>query len=186
MPPITTFAGGERGQWRIVRNEAVVGEPLAAADSLEIVDGEHSHPSDGSVWRLRGVPSYERYVNRQERVRLDELSPPLRRPHATSAALIPISKSPEWWDLPQDARRELFEEQSHHIATGLKYLPTVARRLYHGRDLGEPFDFLTWFEFPSASAADFEELVAVLRETREWTYVVREIDIRLIRKNHSK
>ncbi len=133
------------------------------------------------LWRLRGAPSYERYVNRRERADLDASSPPLGRHEATYAALIPISKAPTWWELPQDERREILEEQSHHIATGLNYLPAVARRLYHGRDLGEPFDFLTWFEFEPADAAAFEELVATLRKTHEWTYVSREVDIRLVR-----
>ncbi len=55
----------------------------------------------------------------------------------------PIRKSEAWWSLPQDERRANFEERSRHIATGLKYLPAVARRLLHSRDLGEPFDFLT-------------------------------------------
>src|SRR2546428_7160638 len=32
------------------------------------------------------------------------------------------------------------------------YLPAIARRLYHCRDLGEPFDFLTWFEYAPADA----------------------------------
>ena len=67
------------------------------------------------------------------------------------------------------------------MATGLDYLPAVARRLHHGRDLGEPFDFLTWFEFASEHATAFEDLVRRLRETEEWAYVEREIDIRLAR-----
>ena len=33
------------------------------------------------------------------------------------------------------------------MPVGLDYLPGVARKLYHSRDLGEEFDFLTWFEF---------------------------------------
>jgi len=65
--------------------------------------------------------------------------------------------------------------------TGVEYLPAVARRLHHGRDLGEPFDFLTWFEFAPEHAAAFDELVLRLRETEEWTYVEREIDLRLAR-----
>lgn len=69
------------------------------------------------------------------------------RPEATHAAIIPITKSGAWWRLAQDERREIFEESSHHIAIGLEYLPAVARELYHGRDLGEPFDFLAWFEY---------------------------------------
>jgi hypothetical protein len=64
---------------------------------------------------------------------------------------------------------------------GPGYLPAVARRLHHGRDLGEPFDFLTWFEFPPEHATAFEELVWRLRETEEWTYAEREIDLRLAR-----
>jgi len=57
----------------------------------------------------------------------------------------------------------------------------VARRLHHGRDLGEPFDLLTWFEFGPADEEAFEELVGRLRVTEEWTYVVHEVDIGLSR-----
>ena len=84
-----------------------------------------------------------------------------------------------WWELTQDERRMIFEERSHHIAVGLRYLPKIARRLYHCHDLGEPFDFLTWFEYAPTDGEVFEELVGTLRETEEWTYVEREIDIRL-------
>jgi hypothetical protein len=57
----------------------------------------------------------------------------------------------------------------------------VARRLHHSRDLGEPFDFLTWFEFAPSDEAQFDELIAMLRATEEWAYIDREIDIRLER-----
>jgi len=57
----------------------------------------------------------------------------------------------------------------------------VARRLYHSHDLGEPFDFLTWFEYAPEDARAFEDLVARLRQTEEWSYVEREVDIRLSR-----
>ncbi len=53
----------------------------------------------------------------------------------------------------------------------------IARQLYHCRDLGEPFDFLTWFEYAPEHAMFFEDLVKVLRATEEWTYVEREVDI---------
>ena len=52
---------------------------------------------------------------------------------------------------------------------------------YHARDLGESFDFLTWFEYAPQHSARFEELVRRLRETDEWRYVAREVDIRLAR-----
>jgi hypothetical protein len=105
----------------------------------------------------------------------------LGRAEATRAALIPITKSPQWWSLAQDERRAVFEEQSQHIATSLPYLPAIARRLHHGRDLGEPFDFLTWFEYAPEHADAFEQLVAVLRASPEWRYVLREVDLRLTR-----
>jgi hypothetical protein len=40
----------------------------------------------------------------------------------------------------------------------MEYLPAVARRLHHSRELGEPFDFLTWFEYAPEHADAFEEL----------------------------
>jgi hypothetical protein len=52
-----------------------------------------------------------------------------------------------------DERRDVFETKSHHIADSLKYLPAIARQLYHCRDLGQPFDFLTWFEYAPSIAA---------------------------------
>src|SRR5437764_12452693 len=53
--------------------------------------------------------------------------------------------------------------------------PAVARRLYHGHDLDECFDFLTWFEYAPQNAPVFEELVSRLRATPEWEYVDREV-----------
>jgi len=80
----------------------------------------------------------------------------------------------------EDERRAILEERSHHIAIGLEYLPAIARRLHHSRDLGEGFDFLTWFEFAPTDAAAFDEVLARLRATEEWTYVEREVEIRLV------
>ncbi len=74
------------------------------------------------------------------------------------------------------------QEQSRHISIGLDYLPGVARRLYHSRDLGQPFDFVTWFEFAPEHAAAFDEMLGRLRETLEWTFIDREVDVRLMRR----
>lgn len=130
---------------------------------------------------MTGSTSNERYVERRERAALTTVQQPLGRPVATCAALIPIRKSEAWWDLTQDERRNILEERSHHIEVGLEYLPAVARRLHHSRDLGEPFDFLTWFEYAPSDAAAFDELVSRLRATEEWSFVDREVDIRLTR-----
>jgi len=91
--------------------------------------------------------------------------------------LIPIRKADSWWTLAQDERRALLVES--HITIGLDYLPAVARRLHHSRDLGEPFDFLTWFEYAPKDSGQFEDLVGRLRSTAEWSHVDREVDIRL-------
>ena len=183
MPPLSVvFAGASTGKWSIERLETVAGSPLAPASRLEVIEGPGAaRPAGDAVWVLRGVTSNERYVAVGEHRQLAARQEPLGRAESTRAALIPVRTSEAWWDLAQDERRRIFEESSHHIATGLEYLPAVARRLHHGRDLGEPFDFLTWFEFAPEHAAAFEELVRRLRETEEWTYVEREIDLRLAR-----
>jgi len=176
-----TFVGGVTGAWRIVRTEAVIGEPLPEAPRAEVVNSLVASPPPGALWLLRGVTSNERYVTRGERQLLVAKQPALGRPEAVYAALIPIRKSDAWWELTQDERREIFETRSEHIQTGLRYLPAVARRLHHSRDLGELFDFLTWFEYAPEHSAAFEELVVRLRASEEWKYVDREVDIRLVR-----
>ena len=181
VPLSITFAGGGTGPWRVDRMRAVRGEGLPSAERLSVLEGRDAPVPPGSVWTLRGVTSNERYVTRTEHDALADRQPALGRPGATRAALIPVRKSPEWWDLAQDERRAIFEERSHHIAVGLEYLPAVARRLHHSRDLEGPFDFLTWFEYAPRDAEAFEELVGRLRETEEWAYVEREVDIRLAR-----
>jgi hypothetical protein len=40
-----------------------------------------------------------------------------------------------------------------------------ARWLYHCHDIGEPFNFLTWFEYAVADSDIFEELVSELWRT---------------------
>jgi chlorite dismutase len=148
------------------------------AERLDVRPAGPPGPS-GAIWTLRGVTSNERYVGREQRRALSERQPALGRPEATRAALIPIRKSAAWWQLAQDERREIFEDRSRHVDIGIEYLPAIARRLHHSRDLGEPFDFLTWFEYRPEDAAAFEALVGRLRATDEWRYVEREVDIRL-------
>jgi hypothetical protein len=161
---------------------AVVGPPLTAVAAVT------SHPvhlsamaTPGADWVLRGTNSAVRYVDRAETGALGRIQPAIGRPHCSHAALIPIRKLDAWWNLAQDERREIFETRSNHIASCLKYLPAIARRLHQSRELGEPFDFLTWFEYAEEHAELFEELVQLLRATEEWKYVDWEVDIRLVR-----
>lgn len=178
-PLLVTFAGGSAGPWRVDRVDAVVGESLPSVDRLLVAEGTGAIEPRAAAWSLRGVTSHARYVTRAEAIALTARQEGLGRPRATRAALIPIRKNLAWWALAQDERRAIFEEQSSHHSIGLEYLPAIARRLHHSRDMGEPFDFLTWFEYAPEHADAFEELVRRLRGTKEWAYVDREVDVRL-------
>lgn len=176
----TAFTGGSDGPWKVTSLKCVRGEALPGVASV-MISHTPQMPLPVPHWQLIGVAGHVRYVERPEKIQLTARQAGLGRPEATCAALIPIAKSTAWWELTQEERREIFEVRSHHIADSLKYLPAIARQLYHCRDLGQPFDFLTWFEFAPADAPSFEELVERLRRTEEWTYVEREIDLRLSR-----
>jgi len=174
-----TFTAGNTGVWRIDSIRPISGESLGDAQRLDVRAGIVSAPD--AAWSLRGSAGHVRYVERAEKTALDPISPWLGRAEASFGALIPIRKSDAWWALPQDERRAIFEARSRHIQDSLPYLPRVARRLYHARELGEPFDFLTWFEFAPEHAAAFDELLALLRSREEWQFVEREVELRLSR-----
>lgn len=174
------FAGGASGEFRVRRMTAVIGEPLSEVARVTYLDTPTLPVGLEMRWAFRGVTSNQRYTTKNEKEALVARSPALGRPWA---ALILIKKSDAWWNLAQDERREIFEEQSRHTTIGMRYLPAIARRLHHCRDLGteQPFDFLTWFEYQPDDEPAFEELVAALRASAEWRYVEREIDVRLVR-----
>ena len=161
---------------------AIVGEGLPTVARLAVTNGEGTFESE-PVFCFRGVTSNERYLTRAEKTELVAVQQAIGRTTALFGALIPIKKSQAWWDLSQDERRAIFEERSAHIQVGRRALPHVARRLHHCRDLGgaEPFDFLTWFDFSADDAGRFDELLAALRNTEEWRYVEREVEIRVSR-----
>lgn len=175
----TGFSFAAAGEWRVTGAGVIAGAPVAGLTGHLKVSAAAIDASATAV--LRGVASNVRYATGAELTSLRSVQEGLGRPGATMAALIPISKSDAWWSLAQDERRAIFEEQSRHHSIGIRYLPEIARKLYHSRDLGEPFDFLTWFEFAQAHEMMFNDLLTELRASREWTYVTREIDIRLVR-----
>jgi hypothetical protein len=179
-----SFEGGTTGPWRVLKVEAITGEPLTVVERLNIVVGANTKTSGSQGWLLRGVTSNERYVQRAEKNELVARQPLLGRPEATLGSLIPLRKNSEWWLLTQDERREIFEQSSKHIQTGMRYLPAIARRLHHCRDLGgnEPFDFLTWFEYAPSDEGSFDDLLIQLRNSEEWKYVDREVDIRVVKE----
>ncbi len=181
QPLPVAFVAGASGAWKIASITAVVGDGLPSAERLGVIEGPDALTTGGGDWRLRGMVSNLRYTNRPEVDALGAVQEGLRRSGSLSAALIPIRKSEAWWALAQDERRAIFEEKSKHISVGMAYLPAVARRLHHSRDLGEPFDFLTWFEFAPEHDGAFNDMLGALRSSEEWRYVDREVDIRLSR-----
>jgi chlorite dismutase len=159
-----------------------MGEGLPPVARLAVSNGDAAL-EPARLFCLRGVVSNDRYLTRAEKAELTAVQQLLGRPESTRGALIPIKKSQAWWDLTQDERRAIFEERSAHIQIGKRALPNVARRLHHCRDLGsaEPFDFLTWFDFSADDEPRFDELLVALRETEEWRYVEREVELRVRR-----
>lgn len=176
------FVGGTQGAWQVDSMQTVAGAGLGAVTCLDMVNMPRAQLHGKGAWVLQGFTSNVRYAVRSEVDTLKSIQQGLRRPASTCAALIPIKKNATWWALSQDERRAIFEEQSHHTAIGLDYLPAIARQLHHCRDLGEPFDFLTWFEFAPQDAPAFDQMLLRLRASPEWAYVEREVDIRLSKR----
>jgi hypothetical protein len=173
-------SGGPSGGWQVTSHRAVIGQDLAPVERVDVAVAP-AVPALDAAWVLPSVVSNTRYTTRSEAVALRAAQPGLGRPAATRAVLIPIRKSEQWWALAQDERREIFEETSHHIAIGTRALPAVARRLHHCRDLGGEFDFLTWFEFAPVDEPVFDAVLAALRDSPEWQWVDREVELRMDR-----
>lgn len=174
---IISFTGGEQGAWVITRISPVTGATLPDADRLALSE---ARPDGPHVWSLAGAISNLRYTRTHERSELLAHSAGLGRPDARCGALLPISKSDDWWAMAQDERQAIYD-RSQHTMIGMDYLPGIARRLHHGRDLGEEFDFLTWFDFAPEQESAFDRLLEKLRATEEWRYVIREVDVRVAR-----
>ena len=174
-----SFVGGNAGNWIVTKQDTIIGSPLDLVQRIEVVNSPAANLASKSAWVLQGFTSNVRYADRNEIIKLQSVQEGLNRNSSLCAALIPIKKNAEWWSMSQDERRSIFEEQSHHTEIGLNYLPEIARQLHHSRDLGEQFDFITWFEFAPEHTELFNQLLKQLRSTKEWQFVEREIDIRL-------
>jgi chlorite dismutase len=156
--------------------KAVVGNgPIEPGGKMRRIETEV--PLDAG---LRGVVQHLHYTTVEERTDLvarsrTELAP---SPN-TTAVLIPIRKSAEWWAMAHDQRAAHFHGQ--HTPIGAPYVETIFRKLYHSRYYEDsPYDFLTYFEFPDDKADVFRALLAELRDTGknpEWAYVETEFEV---------
>src|SRR5262250_1896327 len=122
--------------WRVLAIRLVQGDGFPQAERVAVCRGDEPSPLEAQ-WTLSGVISNIRYVERPEQKELTLRQAPLGRSEATLAAHIPIRKTAAWWNLTQEERRNIFENKPHHIADGIRYIPSVARQLYHSRDIGE-------------------------------------------------
>jgi hypothetical protein len=172
--PITSFNGGDAGIWQVMAQRTLIGLPLPSFTRLAI-----GNRPVRPIWSARGFNSNLRYTSASERRDLTANAAPAERGDRC-AVLIPISKSPIWWAMAQDERLQIYA-RSNHMRIGMDVLPAVYRRLYHGRDLGEAFDFLTWFTFAPEAEPAFDAMLARLRASEEWQYVTHECEIRLRR-----
>ena len=159
------FVAGFEGLWMIEGMTAPVGEPLPPAARLSVVEGPEAEVAEGR-WVLRGV-----VAGQGEDARPDQL--PLGRPDARCAALLAVRMSPEWWARAEDDRRAL--------SANIEHGPAISRRIHRARDRDEPFDVLTWFEFAPDLQAELNGVVGRLRDSDEWSFVEREVELRMIR-----
>src|SRR5947209_3833889 len=117
-----SFVGGKQGLWQVTHMSSFRGAGLEPVERVDVVNGDIEHGQADVSWVLNGLTSNVRYATRKEMDLLKSRQPVLNRPEAICAALIPIRKSALWWDMPQDERRAIFEETSHHTKIGLDFL----------------------------------------------------------------
>lgn len=196
LDSITTYRGDILNRYHVREVVPVRGEPstnLAPGWSLMRVEtsvppqlSDESSFSDTSVIQFHGVRQHLHYTSEAQRGELSKRAiPELEPSEQTTAVLIPIGKSEDWWKLAQDQRQAYFQKTSTHeghTAIGSKYVDRVFRKLYHSRylDIALDYDFLTYFEFKDAYADDFKSLLAELRDPEinpEWAYVSYEFEI---------
>lgn len=91
-------------------------------------------------------------------------------------------KKEEWWKLSVEEKRLICGEASAGGAASRRKGGMIARQFHHCRDLGEPFDFLTWFEYAPEERPAFEEMLGAMRRAPEWEWVEREIELGLVKR----
>lgn len=173
------YIGGSTGPWRVTQILTHSGQALKPVSHVDIITGRLGRLPVKPAWILRAVVSSTRYITREEPGRLGPFWPIPAGMDCTCAALILIRKSTEWWNLAFEERREILEARSRRLATRLRLLPKFLGRLQLNRYLGEPFDFVTWFEYAPQDTTIFDDVLGALRACEEWGYVERETDIRL-------
>ncbi len=194
---LTTGQSGRLTHYRIREVLPVRGEaPMTLVDGWSMVRIETPTlfslsedlllPDSSSILQFHGVTQHPLYTSQVHREELNDRSHAEFEPSDhTTAVLIPIGKSMEWWKMAQDQRQAYFEQTkaaAGHIGIGLKYADHVFRQLYHSYSFPSAFsyDFLTYFEFQDTDEQVFRALLTELRDQRanpEWAYITLELEI---------
>lgn len=184
-------------QYRINDITPVIGmPPTTLVPGLTVVRLENDRPipvAEESLSRnapsliiFRGVTQHLHYTTTSQSQELDTRSrAEFESSLETRAVLIPIRKSQDWWQLPQDRRQSHFQASAvhpGHTAIGIRYVDRVFRKLYHSRYISPTaaYDFLTYFEFNNVHRDDFKMLLGELRDTArnpEWAYIDLEYEM---------
>jgi len=139
------------------------------------------------VVSLEGAFRNPRYSS-AEMVQYSNKTAPARRSGRLSknAIVVPIRKTPEWWQKsPLERHSYFYPHVDHTSATPVKGhalaaekgIASLFRRVYHNPDGYErpgEFDFLSYFECDDESLPVFDQVLASLRDcdqNPEWRYV---------------
>lgn len=154
----------------------------------EIDDELRRRLGDGSeILTLEGAARNPRYSS-PEMVSYSTRGAPPRRSGRVSrnAIIVPIRKTPEWWQKSTLERHSYFYPHIDHASASPvkghamaaeKGIGVLYRRVYYhpdGYERPNEFDFLTYFECDDEALPVFEQVMGALRDVHqnpEWRYV---------------
>ena len=139
------------------------------------------------VLAIDGAVRTPRYSS-PEMVHFTNKGAPARRSGRASgnAVIVPIRKTPEWWQKSVLERHAFFYPHVDHASacpvkghamTAERGIASLFRRVYHnpdGYERPDEFDFLTYFECDDDGLSMFDSILQSLRDTHqnpEWRYV---------------
>jgi hypothetical protein len=139
------------------------------------------------VIALEGAARNPRYSSPEMVHYASKGAPPRRSGRASrNAIIIPIRKTPEWWQKSALERHAYFyphvdQARGHqvngHALAAARGIPSLFRRVYHNPDGYErpnEFDFVTYFECDDEGLPLFDQVLDSLRDVLqnpEWRYV---------------
>ena len=198
LDAVTRGHAGRRTHYQVTEFAPVTGQPVHGIEKgahVVRIEGTSpvmldAHKPEPPVIVFRGVAQHLHYTGKEEKEKLAaESRVEVPASESTAAVIIPIRKSAGWWGLTQDQRQAFFHKtktSEGHTNIGRPFAASIYRKLYHSRYTGAPlpYDFVTYFEFPSSHAEEFDQLLGALRDIKknpEWESVELEFEIRMVK-----